>query len=78
MVMPSQESQKKAMDVLIKNGPWAILFTALLVFVMWANNAREMRYLKTIDTLTEQMSVMDLMQRDIADIKDVVVRGRGR
>jgi hypothetical protein len=76
MVMPTAEERKKILDVLVKNGLFALLFTALLGYVLVTNNDRERRYLSTIDTLAKRLTVMDVMQRDIVDIKDILVRGR--
>jgi hypothetical protein len=76
MVAPTKEERKKIFDTVVKNGAWAVLFTALLAWTLYVNNQREMRYISAIDELTKRLGVVESMRQDIRDIRDIVVRGR--
>ncbi len=57
-------------------GVFAVLFVALLSWVLKTNNDRENRYISTIDKLGERLAVVERIQDDVVDIKDLL-KGRG-
>lgn len=50
-------------------GVFAVLFTALLIFVMNDNREREQRYLERINSLVESVKNIETIKNDISDIK---------
>jgi hypothetical protein len=52
------------MDWLVEIGKEYGLFVALVVYVLWANQKREERYIQIIDTLSEEI------KGDLAEIKN--------
>jgi hypothetical protein len=52
------------MDWIIEIGKEYGLFVALVVYVLWANQKREERYIAIIDTLSEEI------KGDLAEIKN--------
>ena len=77
-IFPSPEERKKVLDRFIKDGPWALLFLALLSFVLWTNNAREARYIQTMEKLSTALGVVQAIdQRTILigqDVKELLYR----
>lgn len=53
----------------IQQGPWALLFVSLLVYVMRDSKAREKKYQDTIDKLVDKLSIVDAIKGDIEDLK---------
>ncbi|MTD42455.1 hypothetical protein GIX45_28270 [Erwinia sp. CPCC 100877] len=47
-----------------------VLFVFLLVWVMRQNNAREERYLKTIDDLTESLKQVENIEKTVNHINE--------
>lgn len=68
-----EESMKYAMNT--GAGLFAVLFIALLAWVLKTNNERENRYIATIDKLGERLAVVEKIQCDVGDIKDMLRRG---
>lgn len=42
----------------VKSGLWAVLFVALLAYVLQDSRKREAKYQKTIETLTERLEIV--------------------
>ena len=51
------------------NGIWAVLFVALLIYQLKDSAAREEKYQKTIEALTEKYAVVEEIKQDINEIK---------
>lgn len=50
-----------------------VLFVFLLVWVMKQNNAREERYLHTIDELTESLKQVERIEKELNNIHEQVI-----
>lgn len=55
-------------------GPWALLFVALFLWVLRENQRRESRLIDVIDRLSQKY---DEMSSDLRDIKESLKHGRG-
>jgi len=53
----------------MQQGPFALLFVSLLVYVMRDSKAREKKYQDTIDKLVDKLSIVDAIKGDIEDLK---------
>jgi len=53
----------------LQQGPFAVLFVSLLVYVMKDSKAREKKYQDTIDKLVDKLSIVDAIKGDIEDLK---------
>ena len=62
----------------IQQGPFALLFVSLLVYVMRDSKAREKKYQETIDKLVDKLSVVDAIKGDIEDLKKYFNGGKNR
>lgn len=58
------------------NGPWAILFVSLFVYVLKTTTNREERLMSALDTLAEKYNIIEVIRSDIAEIKSVVFKDR--
>lgn len=54
----------------MNQGPWALLFVFLLVYVMKDSKGREKKYQETIDKLVDKLSIVDMIKSDVEDLKD--------
>ena len=66
--MPEQEIVKMAAS----QGFFAMLFTALLFYVLKENSKREGRYQDIINELTEKFGVVEDIREDVKKIKQKV------
>ena len=55
------------------NGIWAVLFVALLIYQLKDSAAREEKYQKTIENLTEKYAVVEEIKHDISEIKTTIL-----
>lgn len=62
------------LDLAIKNGLWAVLFLALLIFVLKDSKQRENKYQQTIKDLTEHLGVVHEIKKEVEEVKQVVYR----
>ena len=53
----------------MQQGPFALLFVSLLVYVMRDSKSREKKYQDTIDKLVDKLSIVDAIKGDIEDLK---------
>jgi hypothetical protein len=53
----------------IQQGPWALLFVSLLVYVIKDSRMREKKYQDTIDKLVDKLSIVDAIKADIEELK---------
>lgn len=61
----------------VGQGIFAVLFVALLVWVLRKNEERENRYLGVIDTLTEKLGTVEEIKDDVHEIKKAVLKEGG-
>ena len=63
-------------DELIKlamsNGIWAVLFLGLLIFQLKDSAAREKKYQKTIEVLSNNLAIVEQIKEEVAEIKSVI------
>ena len=59
--------------VAFSNGIWAVLFVALLIYQLKDSAAREEKYQKTIETLTEKYAIVEEIKHDINEIKSTIL-----
>lgn len=67
------ELEETLMNFFQTQGPWAILFVALFLWVLRENQKREGRLIDVIDRLSEKY---DEITADLRDIKDSLRGGR--
>ena len=65
---------EEVLNLAIKNGLWAVLFMALVVFVIKDSASREKKYQETISNLTEHLGVVKMIKEDVDDIKSIVYK----
>lgn len=54
----------------IQQGPFALLFVSLFVYVIKDSKARETKYQDTIDRLVDKLSIVDSIKGDVEDLKN--------
>ena len=60
------------MEVLLNIAETYGLFVALVVYVLWANQRREERYISVIEKLSKSF---EQMKRDLGEIKEKIFKG---
>ncbi|WP_312461018.1 BhlA/UviB family holin-like peptide [Proteiniclasticum sp.] len=60
----------------IQQGPFALLFVSLLVYVMRDSKAREKKYQETIDKLVDKLSIVDTIKGDVEELKNFFKGGK--
>jgi hypothetical protein len=60
------------MEVLLSIAETYGLFVALVVYVLWANQRREERYIAVIEKLSKSF---EQMKRDLGEIKEKIFKG---
>lgn len=56
------------------DGPWALLFVCLLLYVLRTTDYREKRLLDALDKLTEKYNIIEVVRKDVEDIKRGVLQ----
>ncbi len=51
-------------------GLWAVLFVALLVYVLKENSQREQNFQEIILALTEKLDTLESIKEDLVEIRD--------
>ncbi len=63
-------------DELIKlamsNGIWAVLFLGLLIFQLKDSASREKKYQKTIEVLSNNLTVVEQIKAEVEEIKSAI------
>ena len=49
---------------------WAVLFVALLFYVLKENSKREEKFQEIISSLTEKLDVLDMIKTDLVEMKE--------
>lgn len=63
------------LDIVVSYGVFAILFVALLIWVLKENNKRELKYQETIDKLADILNTEFLaIKNDVKDIKNYILK----
>ena len=62
------------LNLAIKNGLWAVLFTGLLIFVIKDSAKREQKYQQTIKDLTSHLGIVKDIKDDVDEIKNFVYK----
>ena len=57
-------------------GPFAVLFSWLLYYIMKENSKRETNYQAIIEKLTARFDVVDDVQKDVSEIRQFLIKGR--
>lgn len=60
----------------MNQGPWALLFVSLLVYVIKDSRTREKKYQDTIDKLVEKLSIVDAIKGDVEELKNFFKGGK--
>ena len=69
--------ESEALRLAASQGLWAVLFVTLLFYVLRTNATRESKYQVTIDTLAERLGDIEVIKKDVAEIKiDMKTIGR--
>lgn len=61
-------------NVAISNGVFAVMFVALLVYVLKDSRKRETKYQNLIDTLSSKLNTVDEIKQDVTDIKNSLTK----
>lgn len=67
---------QEILDLAVKNGLWAVLFLALLIYVLKDSSNREKKYQQTIKDLTEHLNIVHEIKKEVADVKEVVYQSK--
>lgn len=67
---------EQIMETAIKSGLWAVLFVALLTYVLQDGRKREEKYQKTIETLTERLEIVVEIKEKVDKITKKKTRSR--
>lgn len=63
---------QQIIELAIKNGLWAVLFTFLLIYVLKDSSKREKKYQKTIVDLTDHLGIVRDIKKEVEIVKDYV------
>lgn len=70
--------QQEIFRLAMSQGIWAVLFVALLFYVLKENSAREQKYQEIIQTLTEKFQLIEeglrALKEDVRDVKECIHR----
>lgn len=61
-------------NVAISNGVFAVMFVALLVYVLKDSRKRETKYQNLIDTLSNKLNTVDEIKQDVTEIKNSLTK----
>ena len=60
---------KEIISIVVSNGVFAILFVWLFMYQLKDSSKREIKYQQTIENLTQNLKVLEDVQKDVCDIK---------
>lgn len=70
--------EEKILDLAVQQGIWAVLFIALLFFVLNENSKRESKYQEIISQLTDKFQCIEeglnCIKEDIKEVKDKIFK----
>lgn len=64
---------EQIVSLAVSNGLFAVLFVFLLFYQLKDSSKREEKYQKTIETLSKHLDTLEIVDKNIEDIKNVVV-----
>lgn len=64
--------EQEIIKVAATQGLWALLFVALLFWVLRENAKREDNYQQLLQDLTDKLGILEDVQRDVGEIKKTV------
>ena len=59
-------------NIAISNGIFAVMFVALLVYVLKDSRKRESKYQNIIDILSVKLNTVEEIKQDVSDIKQFI------
>lgn len=70
--------EEKILDLAVQQGIWAVLFIALLFFVLNENSKRESKYQEIISQLTDKFQCIEeglnCIKEDVKEVKDKIFK----
>lgn len=63
------EIWNEIISIVVSNGVFAILFVCLFMYQLKDSAKRETKYQETIEKLTENLQILQDVQKDVGDIK---------
>lgn len=70
--------EDKILDLAVQQGIWAVLFIALLFFVLNENSKRESKYQEIISQLTDKFQCIEeglnCIKEDVKEVKDKIFK----
>lgn len=67
---------EEVFNLAINNGLWAVLFLALLIYVLKDSKSREDKYQITIKKLADNLRIIEDVQQDVKKIKVKVFKSK--
>ncbi len=61
------------LNIIISNGIFAVLFCTLLFYQLKDSKAREEKYQKTIEKLSNHLDIIEDIREDVKDVKKVII-----
>lgn len=61
-------------NLAVQHGLWAVLFLALLIYVLNDSRKREKKYQDTILDLTKNLGIVQIIKNEVEEIKNLVNR----
>lgn len=65
-------------NVAVTNGIFAVMFVALLVYVLKDSRKRESKYQSIIDALSHKLNTVDEIKQDVSEIKQCLTNNPAR
>lgn len=62
--------ESEVLQLAASQGLWAVMFVGLLFYVLKENSTREEKFQDIISNLTERLDALDILKKDVDDIKD--------
>ncbi len=59
-------------NLAVQHGLWAVLFLALLIYVLNDSRKREKKYQDTIVNLTKTLGIVQIIKNEVEEIKNLV------
>lgn len=56
------------------NGLWALLFVSLLVYQLQDSRKRETKYQEIISSLTKSLTTVEIINDNVSDVKDMIIK----
>ena len=65
-------------NIAISNGIFAVMFVALLVYVLKDSRKRESKYQNIIDVLSAKLNTVDEIKQDVTEIKQNILNNSSK